>query len=86
MVTALLDILNQHQRGLNIAQLSRALRAEPEAVRGLLAWLVRKGRVLEIGPDNGVCATCGAHGQCHLLAARGARYVLNPAVTRSDVG
>lgn len=46
----------------------------------------QRATILHVGgPDNGVCATCGAHGQCHLLAARGARYVLDPAVTRSNV-
>lgn len=76
MVTQLLDTLARHERGLNLTQLSRALHAEPSAVQGALQWLVNKGRVVEIGQDNGVCTTCGAQTQCQLLAARGVRYAL----------
>lgn len=69
-------MLAQHENGLNLAQMSRALHAEPSAVQGALQWLVNKGRVVALGPDNGVCTTCGTQAQCQLLAARGVRYVL----------
>lgn len=56
--------------------MSRALGAQPSAILPMVALLVRKGRLVEIGPDGGCCGACGEQTQCNLLAARGSRFVL----------
>lgn len=77
MLSELVALLESREHGLRLDEISRALGAQPSAVRGMLDLLVRRGRLLEIGPDGNACAACGVKPQeCSLLAARGARYIL----------
>ena len=80
MLAQLLELLANQQGGLSLTEISRALGAQPSAVMAMIAVLVRKGRLLEIGPDGGYCADCGESTQCNQLAARGARFVLAPGL------
>jgi hypothetical protein len=80
MLTQLTELLTSKESGLSLAEISRALGAQPSAVMAMLTLLVQKGRLVEIGPDGGQCAKCGAQSDCNLLAARGKRYAL--AATR----
>jgi hypothetical protein len=59
-----------------VAEISRALGAEPAAVTGMLDWLARAGRLIEVGPDGGFCGSCGLESQCQLLRVHGKRYIL----------
>ncbi len=74
MLTEILTLLAAAPHGLSVIELSLRLGAQPSAVAGMLDTLERKGRLVRIGPDAGVCTTCGAEAQCHLLRSRGARY------------
>jgi len=76
MLTRLLDLLAEKENGLSLAEIGRALNAQPSATLAMIQWLVRKGRLIEIGPDNRICTTCGYQSNCSLLAARGRRYAL----------
>jgi hypothetical protein len=76
MLTQLLNLLAARNCAMSLSEISRALGAQPSAILPMLLLLVRKGRLLEIGPDGGFCASCAEHTQCNLLAARGARFVL----------
>lgn len=76
MLNQLLALLAGRRNALSLDEISRELQAQPGAVLGMLELLVRRGRLVEIGPDGGYCATCGLESQCSLLAARGKRYVL----------
>ena len=76
MLTRLIALLLDAPRGLSLAQISRALDAQPTAVAGMLDWLACAGRVIEVGPDGGFCAACGLEGQCQLLLVRAKRYVV----------
>jgi hypothetical protein len=76
MLAQLLEVLSTQENGLSLVEISRCLGAQPSAVFAMIMLLVRKGRLVEIGPDGGHCATCGAQEQCNLLAARGARFAL----------
>lgn len=76
MLNQLLVLLETREGGLSLAEISREMNAQPSAVLSMLDLLVRKGKVLEIGPDNQVCSTCRLESHCILLAARGKRYVL----------
>jgi FeoC like transcriptional regulator len=78
MLTQLLALLAQTESGLTLAEMGQALSAQPSAVFAMVEMLVRKGRIIEIGPDGGFCASCGLEAQCHLLTIRGKRYVLRP--------
>ena len=78
MLAQLLELLGNQEGGLSLAEISRSLGAQPSAVLSMIEMLVRKGRLLEIGPDGGRCADCGESTQCNLLAARGTRFVLAP--------
>jgi predicted Zn-ribbon and HTH transcriptional regulator len=75
MLTQLVDLLQNKENGLSLAEISRTMNAQPTAVLSMIQLLVRKGKLLEIGPDNKCCTTCGFESDCSLLAARGKRYI-----------
>jgi hypothetical protein len=75
MLTQLVDLLENKENGLSLSEISRALKAQPTAVLSMIQLLVQKGKLLEIGPDNKCCTTCGFESDCSLLAARGKRYI-----------
>ena len=77
MLAQLLALLWSEENGLSLAEISRALDAQPSAVLCMLALLVQKGKLVEIGPDGKCCAACGLESECNLLAARGKRYVVS---------
>lgn len=76
MLNQLLALLEAKESGLSLAEISREMKSQPSAVQSMIALLVRKGKILEVGPDNKVCSTCGLESDCNLLKARGKRYVL----------
>ena len=75
MLTQLVDLLEHKENGLSLAEISRAMNAQPTAVLSMIELLVQKGKLIEIGPDNKCCTTCGFESDCNLLAARGKRYI-----------
>ena len=75
MLTQLVDLLETKENGLSLSEISRAMNAQPTAVLSMIQLLVQKGKLLEIGPDNKCCTTCGFESECSLLAARGKRYI-----------
>ena len=79
MLTQLVDLLETKENGLSLSEISRSMNAQPTAVLSMIQLLVRKGKLLEIGPDNKCCTTCGFESDCSLLAARGKRYICRPA-------
>jgi predicted Zn-ribbon and HTH transcriptional regulator len=75
MLTQLVDLLEHKENGLSLSEISRAMNAQPTAVLSMIKLLVQKGKLIEIGPDNKCCTTCGFESDCSLLAARGKRYI-----------
>ena len=75
MLTQLVTLLENKENGLSLSEISRAMNAQPTAVLAMIHLLVQKGKLLEIGPDNKCCTTCGFESDCSLLAARGKRYI-----------
>ncbi|HEU0293595.1 MAG TPA: FeoC-like transcriptional regulator [Anaerolineales bacterium] len=75
MLAQLVSLLETKENGLSLSEISREMKAQPSAVLAMIELLVQKGKLLEIGPDNQCCTTCGLEAQCSLLAARGKRYV-----------
>lgn len=75
MLTQLVTLLESRENGLSLSEISRAMNAQPTAVMAMIRLLVQKGKLLEIGPDNKCCTTCGFESDCSLLAARGKRYI-----------
>lgn len=71
MLTQLVALLENAPHGLSLAEISRALDAQPAAVAGMLDFLVQSGRLTAVGAADSVCGTCGLAQQCSLLAARG---------------
>jgi len=78
MLTQLVDLLETQENGLSLSEIGRAMNVQPSALLDMIELLVRKGRLIEIGPDNQCCTTCGLQSDCNLLAARGKRYMVNP--------
>lgn len=74
MLTQILAELAAHPSGLELRVLSRRLGVQPSALEGMLALLVRKGRLRLVAPT--ACAACAAAGECNLLASQGPRYLL----------
>jgi hypothetical protein len=76
MLTQLVALLENKGNGLSLAEISRAMNAQPSAVMSMIGLLVQKGKLLEIGPDGKCCTTCGLQSDCNLLAVRGKRYAI----------
>lgn len=76
MLNQIIALLEARENGLSLSEISRALNVQPSAVLSMIDLLVKKGRILEVGPDNKICTTCGLQSDCNLLAARGKRYVV----------
>jgi len=76
MLTQLLMILENKESGLSLSEISRAMNAPPSAIISMIEMLVKKGKLMEVGPDGKFCATCGSESDCNLLKARGKRYVV----------
>ena len=76
MLTQLIHLLENKENGLSLSEISRAMNAQPSAVLSMIDLLVQKGKLLEIGPDNKCCTTCGFESECSLLATRGKRYII----------
>lgn len=76
MLSQLIDLLARNENGLSLSEISRAMHAQPSAILSMIDLLVKKGKLLEIGPDGKCCTTCGLESECNLLAARGKRYIL----------
>lgn len=75
MLNQILAALEAKENGLSLSEISRAVNAQPSAVLSMIELLVKKGKLLEIGPDGQCCTTCGVQSDCNLLKARGKRYV-----------
>jgi len=76
VLNQLIALLADNENGLSLSEISRAINAQPSAVLSMIDMLVKKGKLLEIGPDGKCCTTCGLESDCNLLAARGKRYML----------
>lgn len=76
MLKQLIDLLENKENGLSLSEISRALKAQPSAVMSMIDLLVKKGKLIEIGPDGKCCTTCGMQSDCNLLAARGKRFMV----------
>lgn len=74
MLTQLVNLLQAQENGLSLSEISRRMNAQPAAVLAMIEMLVRKGKLIEIGPDGKHCNSCGFESRCSLLAARGKRY------------
>jgi len=74
MLSQLIHLLEENQGQIDLVAIGRSLDAQPSAVAGMLNMLVRKGRVVEIGPDCGACDSCGLSNRCTLPARRIKRY------------
>jgi hypothetical protein len=81
MLNQLVELLENKENGLSLSEISRAMSAQPSAVLCMINLLVQKGKLVEIGPDNRICTTCGIQSECNLLAARGKRYVVTHNMT-----
>ncbi len=85
MLNQLLQLLEGKENGLSLSEISRALDVQPSAVLSMLNLLVQRGKLVEVGPDGGYCAICGARSDCNLLAARGKRYAIAAPQVKSIV-
>lgn len=74
MLTDLIRLLEVHDGSLDLRELGRQLDAQPSAVAGMLETLIRKGRLVETGPDCGICDSCGLAAHCTLPAKRARRF------------
>lgn len=78
MLKELITLLQSHQSGMSLAEISKALNAQPSAVFGMITMLVKKGKLIEMNPGGQICTACAVQSQCNLLAARTKRYICAP--------
>lgn len=81
MMTKLLQMLEARENGLSLAEISRALNAQPSAVMAMIELLVQRGKLIEFGPDGQCCESCGQQSDCNLLRTLGKRYIAASRVT-----
>lgn len=84
MLHQLIELFEQSRNGLSLFEISRAMDAQPSAVLSMIDLLVRKGKLIEIGPDGKACAACGLVSDCNLLAVHGKRYISASAFGGED--
>ena len=84
MLRELLRLLGENQNGLSLKQISRQLNIAPGTAWGMVNLLVQKGRIIEIGPDGGICTECGVRADCQLLLRQNTRYVVVPVSTTNN--
>ena len=82
MLTQLVDLLENKENGLSLSEISREMKAQPSAVLCMIDLLVQKGKLIELGPDEKCCTTCGLQSECNLLAARGKRYMVSHCISQ----
>ena len=58
MLNQLVQLLDGQENGMSLTEISRALKAQPTAVLSMIDLLVRKDKLIEIGPDGKCCTTC----------------------------
>jgi hypothetical protein len=81
MLSQLIRLLEQNEGEVDLVAVGRQLNAHPSAVAGMLETLARKGRVVEIGADCGVCDSCALSSHCTLPGRRVKRYeIVRPTV------
>lgn len=85
MLSQLLDLLSTSKDGLSLFDISKQMKAQPSAVQSMLDLLVRKGRLVEVGPDGKYCAACGLESNCQLLAVHGKRYISAAKFSKVDM-
>lgn len=76
MLAHMIHLLETKENGLSLSEISRTMNVQPSAVLSMIDLLVKKGKLIEIGPDGKCCTTCGLESECNLLAARGKRYMV----------
>jgi len=76
MLSQLLELFSNNERGLSLSEISREMKVQSSAILPMLDLLVKKEKLVEVGPDGMICAACGSESDCNLLAARGKRYIL----------
>ena len=59
MLNQILALLEAKENGLSLSEISRAVNAQQSAVLSMINLLVKKGKLLEIGPDGQCCTVCG---------------------------
>ncbi len=80
MLTELQRLIENNQGEIDLNQLSKQLGAQPSAVAGMLDFLIRKGRVQELGIDCGSCESCGFANKCTMPVTRARRLGLSEFV------
>jgi hypothetical protein len=85
MLSQLIELLAGSEHGMSLFEISRAMKAQPSAVQSMLDLLVKKGRLIEVGPDGKYCAACGLESNCQLLAVHGKRYVSAALFSKNDL-
>lgn len=86
MLSQLIDLLSNKEDGLSLFEISRQMNAQPTAVQSMLDLLVKKGRLIEVGPDGKHCAACGLESNCQLLAVHGKRYISAVPFSKTEHG
>jgi predicted Zn-ribbon and HTH transcriptional regulator len=86
MLNQLLALLESRENGLSLAEISREMKSQPTAVKAMMDLLVKKGKILEVGPDGKYCEACGLQSDCNLLKARGKRYAVTSIARAADFG
>ena len=72
MLSEILKAFKQAEGPIDLNELSQQLGTERSALEGMLALLVRQGKLKEVIPGSEECAHCGGRSSCLHLRSGGA--------------
>lgn len=69
MLSRVLEQFEKAKGPLTLSEMARRLGIESSALEGMVQFLVRKGKLRQVGPDTTACDSCGLRSGCsHRLA------------------
>ena len=71
MLSEILKAFKQAEAPMDLNELSQQLGTERSALEGMLALLVRQGKLKEVIPGSEECAHCGGRSSCAYLQSGG---------------
>ncbi|NPV65750.1 MAG: hypothetical protein HPY64_01240 [Anaerolineae bacterium] len=75
-LTRVLQLFEQHNGPLSLAEMAHALDTDPDVVAEMLTYWVQRGRLREVNDDSGQCIRCSGRPSCPFVVRLPRRYEL----------
>ncbi len=85
-LTRVLQLFEQHNRPLSLAEMARLLEVDPDLLAEMLAYWVQRGKLREVDDGAGQCTLCSGRTSCPFVVRLPRRYELATEHTPLPVG